>query len=348
MPQQSGLKYSRAPRFSGKLVILILFIGLGYPCERGFASQTPDPLSEKASHIFGEPLDKEHFYYPLDNDHVVWLIEDTDGRLIQIGVGPKSDHVLAFSQGHRPANPKVLSDAEYNNAIAKVSMIQDVGRLLQRHGRAHPGKWGPMNTDRYQGAFVDRVVSPGSDDAVKSFEVYFVRVVSDSPQQTLDTQDGPMICLEDKWYYALSDSLQQMKMGDWQNRLVVAGPNLHDERCVGPRIWHDAEGFTIEGDGPNHTVLLTDTNTVRTLSGHVSYAGIEPVAGVTVEFKRLSSGEILLTKTDEHGFFKIPHAPEGEYKLFLTKEGFCGIRGSVIVSHRAKMKNLTFILQLGT
>lgn len=333
-------------RLCRKSAILILFIALCALCRWGVASQNVDPLTEKALPIFGEPQDKEHFYYPLNNDYVVWLLEDMNGRLTTVGVGPKSDHVLAFPQAGHRAEPEVLSETEYNLTIAKISQIQDFGRLLQRHGHAHAGRWGPINTDRYQNAFVDRQLLPDSDDAVISFDVYFVREVSDSPEQILDTPDGPMICLGGEWYYALSDSLHKMTMGDWQSRLVVAGPNLHLERCIGPRIVHDREGFTFEGL-VNEIVVIDEPYRARALVGHVFYHD-SPLAGTYVEFKRAGSAEILLTKTDELGFFKIPHAPEGEYKLVATHDGFWALRGTVIVSRRAKTKKLTFSLHEGT
>jgi hypothetical protein len=331
---------------SWKSVLVILLAALTSPCLLGMASDCSDPILLKAARLFGNPLNNEHKVFPLGEAYVVWPIQDTDGTLLEVDVGPKSFYTTEFPHASKPSKVEFLSDAEYNQAIGRISQLKDVGKLQQRHGHAGASSFGPLNTDRFEQAFVDRVVLSGDDDSVKRFNVYFLQDMAGSPEQVVTTQAEPMVCLVGLWYYTRPNALREVRLGKWQN-LRVAGPNLHgNEGCFRTTVLHDADGFTIE-EPQNETIIIPDPYTVRALAGHVILAG-SPVEAVNVEFRRMGSKRVLRSKTDLLGAFKAPRVREGRYKFKVTKDGFKAISGTIIVDHRANTKDLSFELHLGT
>jgi hypothetical protein len=76
--------------------------------------------------------------------------------------------------------------------------------------------------------------------------------------------------------------------------------------------------------------------------------GDQPEAGVNVEVRRIGSENVLRTKTDAEGNFKIPDATEGEYKFKVTKDGFKALSGRIFVRHNAASRRLSFELHVGT
>jgi hypothetical protein len=158
---------------TGKSAIVILWVALTTTCVPAIASDASDAMLAKAVRLFGNSLNIEHRVFPLSEAYVVWLLQDREGALFEVDVGPKSYYTNEFPHASKPSKEEFLSDAEYNRAIERISQLRDVGKLQQRHGNARPSQFGPFNTDRFERAFVDRVVLSGDDDSVVKFNVYF-------------------------------------------------------------------------------------------------------------------------------------------------------------------------------
>src|ERR1700730_10844434 len=78
-------------------------------------------------------------------------------------------------------------------------------------------------------------------------------------------------------------------------------------------------------------VELEKPLTVREAKGVVTIPNThEGIPNVIVEF-RDSAGQILATKTDSHGRFRIKHLGEGTYKFKTTLSGFPSVMGTVIL-----------------
>jgi len=329
-----------------KLRVCIFIAALTTTCMQAIASGGSDVILVKAARLFGEPVNIDHRVFRLSDACVVWLILDKEGELFEVDVGPKSYYTTEFPHENKPSKAESLSDEEYNQAIGKISELKDIGKLQQRHGRAGPSNFGPLNTDRFEHAFVDRIVSTDNAEAVRKFDVYFIQNMAGSPEQVATTQVQPMVCLVGIWYYLNPDAARRVRLGKWQN-LRVAGPNMHGtEGCFRTTVLHDADGFTIE-EPQNEQIVISDPFTVRALAGRV-FLGDSPVEAVNVEFQRFGSKRVLRSKTDASGAFRISQVREGKYKFKVTKDGFNAISGTIIVDQRATTKDLSFELRVGT
>src|SRR5208283_3199271 len=135
---------------------------------------------------------------------------------------------------------------EYEGTLRKISQLKDIGALRKGHETAVPSDFGPLNTDQFEGAFVDRVVAGDGEEEVKKFNVYFFQDDSGSPEQVKTLQGQPMVCLVGVWYYIKPETESRIILGQWLS-LQVAGPNLHGTKgCFRTTTLHDADGFTIE------------------------------------------------------------------------------------------------------
>lgn len=312
----------------------------------GLAANDSEQILAKAVQLFGEPLSVEHRVYPLNGNYVVWLTLDMQGELIEVDVGPKSYYSSEFPNVPESAKADRLSETEYGETLKKISQLKDVGNLLRRHESSVPSDFGPLNTDQFEGAFVDRIVMEDGSADVKKFNVYFLRNMEGSPEQLKTLQGQPMVCLVGIWYYTKLEAQTKMELGQW--RVVpAAGPNLHGTKgCFRTAILHDADGFTIE-EPQNETIIAPDLYRVSILEGRVT-TGDQPVADASVEVLRIGAQGILRGRTDEEGKFGIPGAAEGEYKFKVTKDGFKALSGKIIVDHNAPSKGLSFRMLLGT
>jgi hypothetical protein len=324
--------------------VLLLACTLAFaPCR---AANAQENLLSKASQIFGEPLNVEHRVYRLNDNYVIWLIFDTQEELFEVDVGPKSFYSSEFPKAQPATEADRLSVGEYGGALRKISQLKDIGSLRKGHESAVATEFGPVNTDQFEGAFVDRVLADHSYEGVKKFNVYFVQDHSGSPEQVKTLQGQPMVCLIGVWYYVTPETESQVTLGRWQS-LQVAGPNLHGTKdCFRTTILHDADGFTIE-EPQNETIAMAEAFRVRALEGR-AIVGDQPVPDVNVEVLPVGGTDILRSKTDEEGNFRIFDAPDGEYKFKVTKDGFKALSGKIIVDHRAPTKPLSFEMRLGT
>lgn len=305
-----------------------------------------DRLLTKASQLFGAPLNTEHQVFRINDDYVVWLVLDTSGELLEVDVGPRSYYTTEFPKATRTSKGEHLSEAEYEDTLQKISQLKDIGRLEERHGGAFSSQFGPLNTDRFEGAFVDRIVADGDSESVRKFNVYFLRSMEGSPEQVTNLQEQPMVCLVGLWYYLSPQLVRKVKLGEWQT-LQVAGPNLHGTTgCFRTTVLHDADGFTIE-EPQNESIVISEPYRVRALTGRVSIFD-QPLEGVNFEVRRVGSKKVLRSKTGPSGAFSIPRAPDGQYKFKVTKDGFKSLRGTILLDHKAPPGSLSFQLPVGT
>lgn len=299
----------------------------------------------KAAQLFGEPLNAEHRVYRLNDNYVIWLILDTRGELFEVDVGPKSYYSAEFPDSDRPSKADRLSNAAYEETLGKISQLKDIGALRKRHESAASSDFGPLNTDQFENAFVDRIIADGENE-VKRFEVHFFQEWSGSPEQVETVQGQPMVCLVGVWYYVKPETFSQITLGQWRS-MQVAGPNLHGTRgCHRTTILHDADGFTIE-EPQNETIVMSKPYRVRVLEGRVTM-GDQPVAEANVEVRAVGGRKILRCKTDAEGNFKISHVAQGEYKFKVTKDGFKAFSGTITVDHNAPPDRLLFQISVGT
>ena len=96
-------------------------------------------------------------------------------------------------------------------------------------------------------------------------------------------------------------------------------------------------------------VVISDPYTARELTGRVMYDDDSPVEAANVEFLRVGTREVLRTRTDKTGGFRMPPIREGRYRFRVTKDGYKALSGTVIVDKRASNKrDLSFKLAVGT
>jgi Carboxypeptidase regulatory-like domain len=312
----------------------------------GMAANGQEKILIRAAQLFGEPLNAEHRVYQLNGNYVIWLIFDTQGELFEVDVGPKSYYSAEFPSAPLATKADRLSKAEYEETLRKISQLKDIGALLKGHESAVSSDFGPLNTDQFEGAFVDRVVADDGEEEVKKFNLYFFQDEFGSPEQVKTVQGQPMVCSVGVWYYVKPETESKITLGQWQ-RLQAAGPNLHGTTgCFRTTILHDADGFTIE-EPQNAIIVVAEPYRVRVLEGRVTIAD-QPVQGANVEVLPVGGQGILRSKTDEEGTFRIPDAAEGEYKFKVTKDGFKALSGKIIVDHSAPPEPLSFGMYVGT
>jgi hypothetical protein len=310
------------------------------------AGDGSEPMLAKAAKLFGKPLSTEHQVFRLNDNYVVWLSFDTRGDLFQVDVGPKSYYTTEFPNAKKPSSPEYLSVREYEDSLQKISHLKDIGTLQARHASAGSSAFGPVNTDRFERAFVDRIVAQNDSEAVRKFNIYFLENMAGSPEQIETVQEQPMVCLVGLWYYLQPEAARRVKVGQWQT-LQAAGPNLHGTTgCFRTTILHDADGFTIE-EPQNETVVVSKPYRVRKLAGRVSM-GDQPLEGVNVEVRREGSNTVLRSMTNEQGAFSISAASEGQYRFKVTKDGFKALSGTIFVDRKAPPVPLSFELYVGT
>ena len=315
-------------------------------CAPGVAGDGSEPVLAKAAQLFGNPLSTEHHVFRLNDDYVIWLSFDTRGDLFQVDVGPKSYYTTEFPNEKKPSRLEYLSERDYEDTLQKMSQLKDIGTLQERHASADSSDFGPLNTDRFERAFVDRIVAENDSEAVAKFNIYFLQDMAGSPEQVKTVQEQPMVCLVGVWYYLPPEAARRVKVGRWQT-LQAAGPNLHGTTgCFRTAVLHDADGFTIE-EPQNETVVVSKPYRVRTLVGRVRI-GDEPLEGVNVEVRREGSNTVLRCKTNEEGAFSISDASEGQYKFKVTKDGFKALSGTIFVDRKAPKVPLSFELYVGT
>jgi hypothetical protein len=291
-------------------------------------------------------LNVEHRVFRFNDAYVIWLILDRGGDLFEVHVGPKSYYTTEFPDAKKPSGVECLPEAEYRKALQKISELKDIGRLQQPHASAIPSDFGSLNTDRFERAFVDRVVVRDHAEGVRRFIVYFLQDIAGSPEQVLAMQGQPMVCLVGVWYYLSPEEGSKVHPGEWQT-LRIAGPNLHGTTgCFRTTVLHDADGFTIE-EPQNETIIVSDPYRVRALAGRVLF-GDAPVEGVNVEVRPIGSRRVLRAKTNDSGTFRITRVPDGKYKFKVTKDGFKALSGTVLLDKNAPTKALSFELQVGT
>lgn len=315
-------------------------------CALGVAGDGSEPMLAKAAQLFGNPLSTEHHVFRLNDDYVIWLSFDTRGDLFQVDVGPKSYYTTEFPNAKKPSRPEFLSEREYEDTLQKISQLKDIGTLQEGHASADSSAFGPLNTDRFERAFVDRIVAEDDSEAVTQFNIYFLQDMAGSPEQVKTVQEQPMVCLVGVWYYLPPEAARRVKVGRWQT-LQAAGPNLHGTTgCFRTTVLHDADGFTIE-EPQNETVVVSKPYRVRTLAGRVRI-GDQPLEGVNVEVRREGSNTVLRCKTNEEGAFSISDASEGQYKFKVTKDGFKALSGTIFVDREAPKVPLSFEMYVGT
>lgn len=299
----------------------------------------------KAGQLFGEPLSEEHRVYRLNDNYVVWLILDRRGEVFEVDVGPESYYSTEFPSASKSPEFDRLSEIQYEDSLRRISQLKDIGKLQERHSGAVPSAFGPMNTDRFSKAFVDRVVTDDARQDVRMFNIHYLQNMEGSPVEVETVQGLPMVCLVGVWYYLPPKPENKIELGRWQT-LQVAGPSLRQMKaCHRTTVLRDADGFTIE-QPQNETIVLTEPLRVQRLAGRVAF-GDEPLPGVNVEVRR-GSETVLASTTDAEGDFSIPAGTEGEYKFKVTKDGFKALSGTIFVDHNAQAKTISFEMQVGT
>ncbi|HEY2860755.1 MAG TPA: carboxypeptidase-like regulatory domain-containing protein [Terracidiphilus sp.] len=326
--------------------LLIAAVALG--CIPMLAATAPDSTLAKATLLFGQPLNAEHHVFRLNDTWVIWLIEDVKGHLIQVDIGPQAYYSTEFPKAAKPSQPESLSQSEYDDAIERISKLKNLGMLRKRHTHSVPSVIGPLNTDVFDQAFVERIVS-GTDDAkVSKFDIYFLHDVAASPEQIVDTGELSMVCFGDLWYYLPSKEAGKLVLGRWQILKVAGDAMRRAPGCVRTTTVRDADGFTIEHP-QNELVVISDPYSTRELSGRVMFRDDSPVEAANVEFLRAGTKEVLRAKTDKTGAFRMPRTSEGHYKFMVTKDGYTALSGTVIVDKHASSKSaLLFKLDVGT
>lgn len=210
-----------------------------------------------AEQIFGAPLNLHHAVFRLNDTYVLWLIIDVKGNLEEVDIGPRSYYSSEFPNARGAPEPEHLSVADYQDALQRIRQVKDIGSLQQSHGSSTiVTDLGRVNTDRFEYAFVDRIVGE-DNEVVRRFDIYFLHDMAGSPEQVLTMNEQPMVCFVGLWYYMAPEDTNRIKVGTWQ-KLRVAGPNLQGTTgCFRKVVLHDADGFTIE-EPQNETIVLAD------------------------------------------------------------------------------------------
>jgi hypothetical protein len=324
----------------------VLLVACFLASTKDIAANPQEKILTKAAQLFGKPLDAKHRVYQLNDNYLIWLVFDTREGLFEVDVGPKSYYSAEFPNAPLATKADRLSKSEYEGTLRKISQLKDIGALRKGHENAVPSEFGRLNTDQFEGAFVDRIVSNDGMEEVKKFNLYFFQDESGSPEQIKTVQGQPMVCLVGVWYYVKPETESEITLGQWQS-LQAAGPNLHGTKgCFRTTILHDADGFTIE-EPQNEIIVVSEAYRVRVLEGRVTIAD-QPVQGANVEVLAVGRHGILRSKTDEEGNFRIPDSAEGEYKFKVTKDGFKALSGKIIVDHSAPPERLSLGMYLGT
>lgn len=164
------------------LLLLLLTACVAGSCA---AQNRRSEILARASQIFGPPL-SEHDVFKLNNRYVVWLVTRTDGTLFEVTVGPKSFYSNEFPDQQRPSGPESLSDSEFQEALTRISELKPIGQLKQKQYDTMPGLSGPLQTDEYEKAFVEKVLHPAASnanvgDAAWRFSVYYIEEVPAHP-----------------------------------------------------------------------------------------------------------------------------------------------------------------------
>jgi hypothetical protein len=293
-----------------------------------------DSVLANGEQHFGQALNSEHRVFRLNDTYVIWLIADKHGTLFEVAVGPKSYYSAEFPNATKRVAAEFLSETEYEQAIKKISELKEIGQLRYRHTHAVHTAIGPMNTDHFERAFVDRFISADNNENVVKFDVYFLHDIDNSPEEVLAVQP-PMVCFAHSWYYLPSDDISGIKIGVWQP-LQIAGPTIRKtDDCSRTTAVRDADGFTIEQPQTGE-VGYPEPFTVKELVGQVVIGSEDsPIEAANVEFLQVGSKEVMRTKTDSSGIFKIPQAREGTYKFKVTKNGFKALSGTIILDEHA-------------
>lgn len=300
----------------------------------------------KAAHLFGAPLSSEHTVFQFNGAYLVWLIFDTHGELFDLTLQPISDDHLGVLASRAPSGPARMSETEYREALERLSKLKDLGTLIESHGsNTLPGHIGSFNTDRFEQAFVDRVLTDDGSD-VRRLDVHFLQEMAGPWMQVSNVDGRPMVCLGYEWYYLSPAEARKVEIGTWQT-LQVAGPSLYSGHCFRTGVLHDEDGFIIE-EPANMTILLDDIH-VKALAGKVHLeSSQEGVPDANVELLRIGSKKVIGRKTDDSGHFSFGDLAEGKYKLKITKDGFKSLSGFVFLDHTASTKNISFALPVGT
>jgi len=180
------------------------------------ASDSFKPVMLKAAQLFGDPLNVEHRVFQLNDAYVIWLILNTEGNLVEVDVGPRSYYTTEFPNARKPVVPEHLSVTEYSDALRRISALKDIEVLEQGHESALPSNFGLLNTDRFERAFVDRIVEADDAKSVKRFDVYFLQCTAGSPEQIVTIEAQPMVCMVSVWYYLRPDDAKRIQLGKWQ------------------------------------------------------------------------------------------------------------------------------------
>jgi Carboxypeptidase regulatory-like domain len=308
-------------------------------------SASPDDLLTKAGELFGPSLNPDHHIFQLNDAFALWLISDSNGDLLEVVVGAKSHYRSEFPNAKRVSIPESLSEDEYRDALQKISELKDIGPIKEWRGAAIADGSDLLNTDHFENAFVDRIVSGRSEDVYR-FDVYFLHSIESSPVRAVNIDGYPMVCLGSEWYYLAEDTTERIQRGKWQ-ALRVAGPSYHRTApCFRTTVLYDADGFTIENPA-NETIELADAR-VRSISGRVVDFSGQPVNDANVEIRSVAGDKVLRRKTRESGKFAFSGIPDGKYKFKVTKDGFKSLSGFLILDRKARAQRTTFTLPVGT
>ena len=305
----------------------------------------------KASDLFGQPL-SEHAVFRLNARYVLWLITAADGTLLAVDVGPQSYYSTEFPTQQIPSGANALSQSEIDEALSRISQLKEIGRLKQKQYGEAEGISGPLQTDEYENAFVEKVLRPkgsssGVGDAAWMFSVYYTEEVSGSPKQIVFSDNEPAeVCLGNIWYYLTRSEAHRLRIGKWTT-FRAAGTERISRQCFRTTVLYDADGFTIE-EPANETIVAAEPYTVRQLVGSV-HLGDTPLEGVNVEILATGTKDVVRVKTDAKGRFRLfPTSRAGHYKFKVTKDGFKSLTGTIIVDPAAPVGSLTFELPVGT
>lgn len=310
--------------------------------------QSADPLAERASQVLGPRLSAEHDVYSLGGTWVVWLIQDTEGDLIEADAGPKSAYTAEF-HGALRSDQDFLSEEQYQHVITLLSTLKDVGRIKRSHGASESNEFALLSIDSFSGAFIERELVSADEQKIAKLRLYYLQKIRASPEQIAYFPPPAMVCFGDVWYYIPSEQIPRLSLGESQS-LEVAGPSSRRHPgCIRSTPVHDEDGFTIE-QPQNETIVLSTPFRVRELAGRVTLPGdTEPVPTAHVEFLREGSTEVLRAITDTNGRFALSGVPGGKYRFKVTKDGFKSLRGIVTVDKHARPKvGLALNLWVGT
>jgi hypothetical protein len=153
------------------------------------------PVIAKAAQIFGAPLITGHAVFRLSDAYVLWLVLDMNENLEEVDVGARSYYSSDFPIAKNSPAPAPLSFTEYQEVLQRIGELKELGQLQRSHSSSTtPTDLGPVNTDRFEHAFVDRIVEDDAE-SVRRFDVYFLHREAGAPKQLLTADEEPMVCL---------------------------------------------------------------------------------------------------------------------------------------------------------